>query len=37
MFRGLEVPPEAIGGLEAESPALEKFSFCKTKLILGLF
>ena len=29
MFGGLGAPPEAIGGLEAEPPALEKFSFGK--------
>ena len=37
VFGGLGAPPEAIGGLEAEPPALEKFSFCNTKLILGFF
>ena len=36
MLGGLGTPPEAIGGLGAEPPVLEKFSFCKTKLILGL-
>ena len=37
MFEVLEVPPEAIGGLGAKHPELEKFWFFLNNLVLGFF